>query len=278
MKILYVTDIHGIKWKYEQIYRKALSLKADLVINGGDMLPFGDFLKQDDFIINFLNNYFSRFEEAKIYYLGMMGNDDLLIFDDLFEKICNKYHHIHSIAQRRFKFDKFEIIGMNWVTDLPFALKDRARKDTSNFIFPKQLGTPVISSPNGWITIKDWYSYVENLRTIEEELKDLVIPDKMDNTIYVFHMPPINLGLDICHDGRKVGSKAIYDFIKERQPKITLHGHIHESPKISGQWYSFLDKTLCIQPGQSLFFEKNMIYCIIDTEKMNYKRLSLKKI
>ena len=278
MKILYVTDIHGIKWKYEQIYHKALSLKIDVVINGGDMLPFGNFFKQDDFLINFLNNYFSKFEDAKIYYLGMMGNDDLLIFDDLFEETCNRYHYIHSIAQKKFEFGKFEIIGMNWVTDLPFALKDRARKDTRNFVFPKQFGESVVSSPNGWITIKDWYSYVENLPTIEEELKDLVIPDNMGNTIYVFHMPPINLGLDMCHDGRRVGSKAIYDFIKKRQPRITLHGHIHESPRVSGHWYSFLDKTLCIQPGQSLFNEKNMIYCIIDIEKMNYKRFSLNKM
>jgi Icc-related predicted phosphoesterase len=55
---------------------------------------------------------------------------------------------------------------------------------------------------------------------------------------------------------RAVGSKAIYDFLLEYQPQPSLHGHIHESPEISGRWHARLGDTLCIQPGQLAPFDK----------------------
>ncbi|MFX0058617.1 MAG: metallophosphoesterase [Candidatus Hodarchaeota archaeon] len=278
MKILYATDIHGSRWKYEMIFEVAENLEVDIVINGGDMLPFGDFLNQDKFIKNYLDSYFSKFNDNKIYYITMLANDDLLIFDELFNQICNQYKYVISIAQRRFKLQKYEFIGMNLVTDLPFVLKDRVRKDTENFTFPKQFGTAMISSLNGWKKIPDWSSYVANLPTIEEELNNLIIPDDIRNTIYIFHMPPANMGLDVCYDGRKVGSKAIYNFISKYQPLLTLHGHIHESPETSGKWHAYLNETLCIQPGQSLFHEKYLIYALIDLETLNIERFQVKNL
>ena len=280
MKLLYVTDIHGIEWKHEEIFQIASSLKPDVVINGGDILPFkGNLLHQDKFITGFLDEYFSRFESMKIYYLGLLGNDDLRIFDELFQRICEKYSFVENIAQTKFQIEgnKYEFIGMNWVTDLPFGLKDRARKDTKYFKFPKQIGKQYISIPNGWKKIEDWFSYANNLSTIEDEIKNLVRPNDMSNTIYIIHNPPSNLDLDVCYDGRKVGSKAIYAFLKENQPKISLHGHIHESPEVSGRWKSKLGKTISIQPGQSYHHENYLAYVIIDLERMNFKRYKLNR-
>jgi Icc-related predicted phosphoesterase len=94
----------------------------------------------------------------------------------------------------------------------------------------------------------------------------------MDNAIYIFHNPPANLDLDVTHNGRNVGSKAEYAFLNENQPKISLHGHIHESPDNSGKWCSKLGKTICIQPGQSHQNENHLIYALIDLENMNFER------
>jgi len=33
-----------------------------------------------------------------------------------------------------------------------------------------------------------------------------------------------------------VGSIAVRRFIEERQPLLTLHGHIHESARLTGDW------------------------------------------
>jgi Icc-related predicted phosphoesterase len=104
MKLLYVTDIHGIEWKHNEIFQIASSLKPDVVINGGDMLPFkGNVLQQDKFITGFLDEYFSRFESMEIYYLGLLGNDDLRIFDGLFQETCDKYSYVVNMAQTKFE-------------------------------------------------------------------------------------------------------------------------------------------------------------------------------
>ena len=277
MKILYITDIHGSSWKYEKVLEIVEKLKVNMVINGGDMLPFGDFLNQDKFIKNFLNSHFSEYNDRKIYYLAMLANDDLIIFDELYNKICDKYEYIISIAQKRFKFQKYEFIGMNFVTDLPFVLKDRARKDTKDFTLPKQFGTAMISTLKGWKKIPDWYSFVSSLPTIEDELENLIIPDDFRNAIYVIHIPPANIGLDVCYDGRKVGSIAVYNFLLKHQPLLTLHGHIHESPKISNKWFAYLNKTLCIQPGQSNFNEDYLKFVVIDLETLNFENFQIRK-
>jgi len=280
MKLLYVTDIHGIEWKHNEIFQIASSLNPDVVINGGDILPFkGNLLHQDKFITGFLDEYFSRFESIKTYYLGLLGNDDLGIYDGLFQETCDKYSYVVNIAQTRFqiKGSVYEFIGMNWVSDLPFGLKDRARKDTMDFEHPKQIGKQYLSTPNGFKKLEDWFSYAKNLLTIEDEIRKLVKPSDMNYAIYIFHNPPAYIDLDVTHDGKKVGSKAEYAFLKENQPKISLHGHIHESPGVSGKWYSQIINTICIQPGQSRQDEDSLIYVLIDLETMNMERKIIEK-
>jgi Icc-related predicted phosphoesterase len=49
---------------------------------------------------------------------------------------------------------------------------------------------------------------------------------------------------------------------------MTFHGHIHESPEMSGIWYAKVDDTLCIQPGQLM----PLTYVIIDLQTMDCKR------
>ena len=77
--------------------------------------------------------------------------------------------------------------------------------------------------------------------------------------IAVLHPPPYGTELDQAPliDGEfkvqtenagikfgPVGSIAVRDFILEAQPKLTLHGHVHES-----QGAQRLGRTLCINPG-----------------------------
>ncbi|MFX1337191.1 MAG: metallophosphoesterase [Promethearchaeota archaeon] len=273
MKILYVTDLHGAEWKYDRIFEIAKTMRVDIVLNGGDMLLLrGNLLNQDQFIIDYLDENFSHFNSEKIYYITMLGNDDLQKFDDFFQKTCDKYDYIINIGNTIFEINTFEFIGFNLVPDLPFALKDRARMDTNDFEFPKQFGKPVISTSNGWIKIKDWFSYANTLPTIEYEINNLVRPSNMDKTIYIIHTPPSNVSLDICYDGRKVGSKAVYEFLKKNQPLLSFHGHIHESAEVSGKWYNKIGRTLCLQPGQSHYHEKYLIYALIDLETMELER------
>lgn len=269
MKLLFVTDLHGCEWKYDRLLDAARDFRADVVINGGDMLPKQrDLFVQGEFITDYLAAHFAQFEAAGIYYLCCLGNDDLGIFDELFGTTCAEYSFIVNLAQRRHIIGECEFIGMNWVVDYPFRLKDRCRIDTSDYVFQQQLGTALLSAEDGFKEIKEWQSYAMTLPTIEDELNQLPRPNSMGKAIYVIHMPPYGLGLDECGHGRRVGSKAVYDFLERNQPMLSLHGHIHESPEVSGEWRGRIGRTVCIQPGQSAGFT----YVTIDLENMTMKR------
>lgn len=269
MRIIYTTDLHGLKWKYERILEIARDFKAELIINGGDLLPkTGNLFSQGKYITEFLDLYFKKVNDHGIYYLCYLCNDDLSIFDEKFNNVCNKYSSIFNIAQSKIKICEFEFIGMNWVVDYPFRLKDRCRIDTKDYIFQEQFGTGLLSTTKGWKEIKDWFTYAKSLPSIEDELEDLVKPKRMEKSIYVIHMPPYKLGLDKCSNGAEVGSKAIFNFLEQNQPLISLHGHIHESPDCSGKWYAKIGKTICIQPGQL----NSLIYVTIDLKNMHFNR------
>ncbi|MCI0474063.1 MAG: hypothetical protein L0Y76_10825, partial [Ignavibacteria bacterium] len=52
--------------------------------------------------------------------------------------------------------------------------------------------------------------------------------------------------IDYVKPDEHVGSIAIRRFIENNNPLLTLHGHIHESTQITGEWKEYIGKTLCI--------------------------------
>jgi Icc-related predicted phosphoesterase len=76
----------------------------------------------------------------------------------------------------------------------------------------------------------------------------------MERGVFLFHSPPYKTFLDrAALDGKlfdhvpldvHVGSIAIMRFIEERQPWLTLHGHIHESSSITGFWQQRFGRTM----------------------------------
>ena len=275
MKIVYVTDIHGDQAKYWWVFEAAKEMGAQAVVNGGDMLPKeGDLhIMQKEFIEVFLVKYFAEYEKAGIYHLGYLGNDDLGIYDGYFDRICSKYFHVVNLAQARFKLKSFEFIGMNWVVDYPFQLKDRCRKDDKYYEFQRQFGPGLLSRENGFKEIPNWFAYADTLPTIEEELESLPKPKNPTRTIYVIHMPPARVGLDMCQSRETVGSQSIYKFIEKNQPRLSLHGHIHESPSCSGVWKAKIGKTVCVQPGQMR--GNALSYVLLDLNKMTVERFEV---
>ncbi len=269
MKILFVTDLHGRRWKYDRLLELAKRHGVAALVNGGDMLPKdGDLFEQDKFITGYLKNHFEGFNDSGINYLCYLGNDDLRIFDPLFEETCRPFPFVHDIAQKKIEIKGYEFIGMNWVTDYPFRLKDRCRMDSDDYVFQQQFGSGLLSERGKWKEIDNWFAYAKALPTIEEEMEKLVRPKDMSKTVYAIHMPPARLGLDKCSSGAEVGSKAIFKFIEKNQPLLALHGHIHESPRMTGKWFAEVGRTVCIQPGQL----GELAYAVIDLDEMKYER------
>ena len=74
--------------------------------------------------------------------------------------------------------------------------------------------------------------------------------EDMSRSIWLIHSPPCGYQLDVCASGERVGSKMVMEFIHDNQPMLTIHGHIHESPKMTGIWKAKIGNTLAIQNGQ----------------------------
>ncbi len=131
----------------------------------------------------------------------------------------------------------------------PFALKDWERYDVSRFVDPGS-----IPPEEGRFTVA-MAEFEPGFPTIREDLDRLTGQDAMANAIFLFHSPPYQTHLDRADlDGRQVdsapldvhvGSIAIQRFIQERQPLITLHGHVHESARLTGAWRENIGRTFC---------------------------------
>lgn len=70
-----------------------------------------------------------------------------------------------------------------------------------------------------------------------------LIPDATD--ILITHGPPYGIG-DRCHDGRRVGCRALLERVQTLKPKLHVFGHIHED---RGWWR--LGDTLFVNAAQN---------------------------
>ncbi|MDN9572374.1 metallophosphoesterase [Clostridioides difficile] len=277
MKLIYVTDLHGDRNKYRKLLDSAIEKGINLIVNGGDMLPkqCDRHLEQPVFIKDFLREYFSELQKHDITYLAMLGNDDLLAVDKLFEKVCDEFENVHNIAGKMVCINGYEFIGMNHVLDHPFGCKDRVVTET-HYIPQSQL-SPVagISNEYGYDRIYNWLDYSRSeLPYMCDILKSLPKPTDSKKAVYIMHMPPAGLRLgQLLYQDLDIGSVDIYEFLKSRQPLLSLHGHIHESPDTEkGKWINQIFHTICIQTGQTELYDSKMIYAELDLQSENYTR------
>ena len=92
--------------------------------------------------------------------------------------------------------------------------------------------------------------------TIQQDLAALTQGDDLERAILLMHAPPYDTPLDrAALDGKHydrvpldvhVGSIAVRRFIEQRQPLLTLHGHVHESTRLTGNWKTKIGRTVCI--------------------------------
>ena len=85
--------------------------------------------------------------------------------------------------------------------------------------------------------------------SIAEGLAALAARSDPARTIYVCHTPPADTPLDQMSRQKHIGSKALRAFIERHAPPLTLHGHIHEAPQMSGRYLVRIGATWCVNPG-----------------------------
>jgi Icc-related predicted phosphoesterase len=88
--------------------------------------------------------------------------------------------------------------------------------------------------------------------TIEADLARLGELSDPARTVYVVHTPPLDTKLDVLYDGTHIGSGALKEFLARSRSPLSLHGHIHESPKMSGSICDRIGRTFGVNPGESM--------------------------
>lgn len=246
----FVSDLHGDKERFKNLIRLIQQDLPPGLFIGGDLTPhFARYISREDFFADFLLPEFRKLKEAMkrsfpaIFII--MGNDDVRIEEEYLSQGENEglWQYIHN---RKTFFGTFPVYGYACIPPTPFRLKDWERYDVSRYIDPGCV--PPTEGARSVDTEEDIeYS------TIQKNLDALAGEDDLSSAIILFHSPPYQTNLDrAALDGMKidhvpldvhVGSIAIKRFIEDRQPMITLHGHVHESTRITGSWSEKIGRT-----------------------------------
>ncbi|MCP5108711.1 MAG: hypothetical protein GY950_35325 [bacterium] len=261
MNCFFVSDLHGRIDRYEKLFEAVIKEQPDALFMGGDLLPSylraltDRDLNHENFIRDFLVKKFNGIKEilGDIYpnVFSILGNDDGKMSETpmLEGEKQGLWNYCHN---RCMQWADFTIYGYSCIPPSPFRLKDWERYDVTDYVRPGCID-PLDKMAAFTVPVSE--HELKNA-TIEEDLKQLTGQNNLDRSIFLFHSPPHRSKLDrAALDGRlidgmqvdvHVGSAAIRRFIEKRGPLVTLHGHIHESTRITGSWREKFDRTTAV--------------------------------
>jgi Icc-related predicted phosphoesterase len=262
MKVLFTGDLHGRRVLYEGMMELAVKQGVQCIILGGDILPtlipspialingragFQDDLKgQLRFVDDYLSTVFASFLAANpdMKTLYIPGNHDWI---PVLERLGTALPQAVNIHGKTMHLGGIAFFGYACVIDSTFWVKDYARRDLKHDSYvPSKFA--IVSDTDRLRPSPDG-EYAVNNPSIEEDLLSVSFDDP-GHSICVFHCPPYDTGLDTLHTGKPIGSKAIRGFLERTRPLVSLHGHIHESPYMSGVYRTHINGCLAVNPGQ----------------------------
>ncbi|MFP4608290.1 MAG: metallophosphoesterase [Candidatus Aenigmatarchaeota archaeon] len=244
MNCIFTSDLHGDRKKYNALFKVIKEKGPDGVFLGGDLFPpaLGGKHDIESFLKVFLREKLEDVNETlggNVEFFVIMGNDDPKKYQTILETMSES-DLMNYIHMRTVKFGDLHVAGYSYIPPSPFRLKDWERYDVSRHV---DVGAV---SPEEGMRTAEMNEYDKKYQTIKKDLKEMVNISPPEKTIYLFHSPPYNTNLDradlddemIDHAPLDVhvGSIAIKRFIEEKKPFITLHGHVHETVEMTGEW------------------------------------------
>jgi Icc-related predicted phosphoesterase len=255
MRCVFASDLHGRVERYDKLWRAIGTDPPAAVFLGGDLLPSGiasatGGAVHEDFVGDFLAAGFARLRAR----LGagypavflILGNDDVRLEEAAILDAAARglWSYVHG---RVAALGGHPVLGYGCVPPSPFLQKDWERYDVSRHVPPG-----CVSPEEGWRSVALPEGEVK-FGTIARDLDALAGSASMEAAVLLFHAPPYDTALDrVAADGKSVdhvpldlhaGSIALRRFIERRQPLVTLHGHIHESVRLTGAWRDRIGRT-----------------------------------
>lgn len=266
-RLLITTDLHQRRGKWEDLAQAAERERPAFILIAGDILPKdGGFTRQREFFARLRKLLLSIRDRTGARVLLYLANDDGHFVEPLVDDLAADDLCV-NLNQRVHRENGLAFCGMNKVRDYPFGYKHYCVPDEDWVADPIQYcGQGITFDERGnEVAIPDLRRYLLGKRSILGHLEDLkaqLEPGEMARSVWMVHQPPAGMGMDICGDGRQVGSPALTRFIEEDQPLLGCSGHIHESPhQPGGRWFAEMGRTLWLQPGQ---VDRRLHYVTLD--------------
>ena len=295
-KVLYTSDMHGNKRQFETFLEYAMQIKPATIIMAGELAPKDVSIdirnaryidSQRNFLANELPALVRGFKQSspdtKVFVI--VGNDDCAVNLDVLNAHPELYQEMHG---KRLRLDEnHDIVGYSIVPITPFGIKDFEKFDLSDV--PESMrkeyaqrksnyrldGIRSVNHPAfGWRHYQ-FEQTREATDSIQKDLRAETFTARPKNTVYVFHTPPHNTALDIIQDEEHVGSFAVREFIEKYQPKLTLHGHIHETVDMSKRFIEQIGESMSVSSGNHNYDSK---VAVVEFDLYNIASAQRKKL
>ena len=261
MRLAYTADLHGNLEAYDRLFELAITSEARAVIVGGDLLPHtvrreSAIAVQQAFIQQELRPLLETLQThaPDIGVFLLPGNDDWAAAATELDQLAADglayplHERVYDLAALGLSEAPLWLAGYACVPLTPFSIKDYERRDDRPL--PAFDFSMSYSSWSGQIMPTN-AAEISALPSIGESLALLKQQSDPARTIYACHTPPHATPLDAMAGGRHPGSRAMRSFIEQQQPLLTLHGHIHEAPQVSGYYALRIGSTWAANPGNN---------------------------
>lgn len=278
MKLIFTSDLHGNSSHYERLRAVVAMEKPDVIVLGGDLLPDDSALDakhlgkgQPQFVKGPFKNTVADLRKASgcADVLVIFGNHDWGSAVDAMKELASE-----GLLKVLTPTDPINVCGVNFLgysctPPTPWFVKDFERLDRPG-------DEPPLMGGARWrisrMTQLGADTLFEGVPTIEEELAEVTAP--ASPWVFVVHAPPFDSKLDQSYQGESWGSHSIRGALERLQPVLSLHGHIHESPEVSGDFKDMLGATTAVNPGQSV---KALCYAVVEIDVASAQVTTLRR-
>jgi Icc-related predicted phosphoesterase len=247
---LFTADLHGSAHRAETLLAAVRRERPRAVFLGGDLLAHradGGYL--ESLLIPGFAEARRALAPAAPEVFVILGNDDPRAHEPVVADAAARgiWRYLHDASA---ELDGFLILGYNCVPPTPFRLKDWERYDVSRYVDPGCV-SPEEGAHSVPVPPRD-----VRYGTIASDLERLAGGRDLAHAVCLFHCPPYRTALDrAALDDRRVehapadvhvGSIAIRSFFEARGPWLGLHGHVHESARLTGAWHDRVGRTVVL--------------------------------
>ncbi len=269
MKLLYCSDLHGNEGHYDRLVAVAKAQLPTVVVLGGDLLPDDSALDPQTMGRGQAESVHRQFKafvtalrracECKAV-LVIFGNHEWVSSADEMQRLADGELLTILDHKKAVEIDGLSFLGYPYTPPTPWFVKDFERLDKPGDRLPL-LGGARWDKRFSRAASHGAHLLFDGETTIANDMAEISAP--ANPWVFVAHAPPFGTNLDKSRSGKPWGSRAVREAIEKHQPLLSLHGHVHESPEVSGSFRQEIGATTAINAGQ---IDRELKYALIEID------------